>query len=375
MKSKIAIVRGKFLNRYEMQFFEPLIDKYDITAFGSLTSFHDTFAFPIRKLASPMDLPEFPGKMPLLNRIFTDAHVLFGLESQLQGFDLVHSAETYYYYTKQCLEAKKQGRVKKVIATVLENIPFNNEGIHGRKALKKYAREELDHIIALTERTKVALLLEGADEKKITVISHFIDTERFTPKKDIQPDRMSLCILFCGRLERYKGVYEILYAAKLLLQDADLAGYHLEFHFVGDGTEKERMLSLEKTLGIDLQVFHTTVSYDAMPAMYQNADIYVAPSKSTGRWQEQYNTTLLEAQASGLPIVTTYSGGIPENVGEAAVLIQPDDILSLYKALKLFIQSPSQRKEYGKKARERAETVHNKKIGAKKISQIYEIVL
>ena len=49
-KPKIAIVRGKFLNKYEMQMYEPLVDRYDITAFGSLTSYHDQFTFPVVKL-------------------------------------------------------------------------------------------------------------------------------------------------------------------------------------------------------------------------------------------------------------------------------------------------------------------------------------
>ncbi len=156
---KIAVVRGKFLNKYEMQFFEPLSKRFDITAFGSLTSYHDQFAFPTVKLPSPMDLPDFPYKMPVLNRIFTDAHYLVGLEDRLKGFDLVHTAETYFHYTQQCLNAKKKGYVRKVIATVLENIPFNNEGIRGRKAFKARARRELDHIIALTKKTKAALIL------------------------------------------------------------------------------------------------------------------------------------------------------------------------------------------------------------------------
>src|SRR5581483_1784343 len=112
----------------------------------------DAFAFPVVKLPSPMDLPDFPYKMPILNRIFTDAHYLLGLEENLKGYDLVHTAETYFHYTQQAIEAKQKGQVKKVIATVLENIPFNNEGIWGRKEFKSNARENLDHMIALTER-------------------------------------------------------------------------------------------------------------------------------------------------------------------------------------------------------------------------------
>src|SRR5258706_2791266 len=211
---KVAVVRGKFLNKYEMQFFEPLVRKFDISAFGSLTSYHDRFAFPVVKLPSPMDIPDFPYKMPVLNRLFVDAHYLVGLERKLKGFDLVHTAETYFHYTQQCLDAKKKGYVKKVIATVLENIPFNNEGIRGRKAFKARARNELDHIIALTKKTEVALLLEGADPQKITVLGHFIDTKVFYPTDEAltrrqDTKRKKLTVLFTGRLEWYKGGFDI----------------------------------------------------------------------------------------------------------------------------------------------------------------------
>jgi hypothetical protein len=127
MKPRIAIVRGKFLNAYEMQFYNPLAKTYELTGFGSLTSYHDSFSFPVKKLMSPMDIPDFPYRLPILNRLFSDAHYLYGLEHDLRGFDLVHTAETYFHYTQQCLNAKKMGYVKKVIATVLENIPFNND--------------------------------------------------------------------------------------------------------------------------------------------------------------------------------------------------------------------------------------------------------
>lgn len=371
-KPKIAIVRGKFLNKYEMQFYEPLTASFDITAFGSKTSFHNDFSFPVISLPCPMDLPEFPYKMPLLNRLFVDAHYLYRLEHHLEGYDLVHTAETYYTYTHQSLQAKKKGKVKKVIATVLENIPFNNEGIYGRKAYKRFARKELDHMIALTERTKYAQLLEGADEKNISVISHFIDTKRFFPKQ--HSNKNELRIVFSGRLERYKGVYEVLYAAAILLHDKEIH-QKIMFLFVGDGSEKKHMLQMEENLGIQDFVEHRNVSYEDMPKQYQEADIYVAPSKSSDTWVEQYNTTLLEAQASGLPIVTTCSGGIPENVGDAAILIPPDDAYALYMELKQFILHPQKRTMFGAKARQRAEKVHDIHIGAQKIEHVWEKVL
>ncbi len=336
MKPKIAIVRGKFLNRYEMQFFEPLVKDFDITAFGSLTPYHDRFAFPVVKLASPMDMPEFPYKMAVLNRLFVDAHYLWGLENKLRDFDIIHTAETYFRCTQQCLDARGKS---KLIATVLENIPFNNERICGRKAFKKRARKELDHIIALTNKTKEALLVEGADPKKISVISHFVDTKRFYP---VKKDRKILTILFVGRAVEEKGIFDLMAAEKILKL------HHARFLYV---TGQK--------------------SYEEMPAIYQEADIFVAPSKPIPTWEEQYNTALLEAQASGLPIVTTKTGGIPENVGDAAVLVDPGDVSAIARAVKRFILDEKLRSLYGQKARERAVAVHDISIGAKKLKHLY----
>ncbi len=377
MKKKIAIIRGKFLNAYEMQLFEPLASKFDITAFGSLSPYHEQFAFPVVKLPSPMDVPEFPKKMSVVNRLFIDAHYLYGLEERLKGFDIVHSAETYFHYTQQAITAKKKGYIKKVIATVLENIPFNSEGIRGRVAFKKNARENLDHIIALTQRTKETLLLEGADEKKITVISHGINTDIFYPRNDffktISTNKKDFTILFTGRLEVYKGVYEILYAATLLIEE--LQGFHLTFRFVGNGSEKNALESLAKKLRIAKHVEFQEVAYDNMPDEYRKADLFWAPSKPTRTYQEQYCTALLEAQATGLPIVTTFSGGIPENIGDAGVIVGPGDFHSLKEAMKAFILSPQKRLVYAKKARERAEKVHNVQVLSKKIDVLYQSLL
>src|SRR5258708_1740782 len=171
MKTKIAIVRGKFLNQYEMQSYKPLTDSYDLTAFGSVTAFHTQFNFPTVKLFSPLDLPRFPYKTQLLNRLFRDAQYLFGLEHALAKFDIVHTAETYFHFTNQCLDAKQKGYVKKVIVTVWENIPYNNEGILGRVEIKQRVLKDADHFIAVSERAKNALVLEGAHASKISVVS------------------------------------------------------------------------------------------------------------------------------------------------------------------------------------------------------------
>ena len=380
MRSKIAIVRGKFLNHYEMQFFEPMVREFDITAFGSQTPFHDSFAFPTKKLWCPMDVPEFPYKMSILNRLFVDAHYLLGLESALSGFDLVHTAETYYHYTQQALNAKRDGRVKKVIATVLENIPHNNEGIWGRKKFKARARKELDHIVALTRLTRDVLIDEGTDPEKITVIHHFVDTKRFAPdrnwlKRIADPKKREFTIMFSGRLEKYKGVYDILEAVNLLNKDKELRSYTIKILFVGEGSEHKKLLERERELGINWHSQHESAKYLEMPDFYKRADIFVAPSIPTHTWIEQYCTALLEAQSMGLPIVTTRTGGIPENVGDAAMLVESGDVQSIAQAIKKYMVQPKRRVHYASLARARAESEHDKDIGAAKMASLYRKIL
>lgn len=358
-----------------MQFYEPLVGKHELVGFGSLSCYHDKFAFPVIKLPSPMDLPDFPYKMPLLNRLFVDAQYLWGLEEKLKGFDIAHGAEIYLHFTQQCLEAKRRGYVKKVVATVFENIPFASEGIWGRKRFKVRAIKELDHLVAISKRSKEALILEGAESEKITVINQHIDTVAFRPNSKLKTQSSKLRklnILFSGRLELYKGVYEVIFAAKKLLSDSELKDYDLTFTLVGDGSEKLKLLELESRMGITQKVIHKQVPYDQMPAEYQKADIFTAPSRATRHWQEQFSTVLLEAQASGLPIVATFSGGIPENVGKAGLLVQPADFYALAAGLKKMILNPAMRQEYGRRARSRAVEVFDIKIGARKLTQVYE---
>jgi glycosyltransferase involved in cell wall biosynthesis len=84
---------------------------------------------------------------------------------------------------------------------------------------------------------------------------------------------------------------------------------------------------------------------------------------------------LLEAQASGLPIVTTHAGSIPEVVGDVAILVEQKNPKQLYEALKILIQDKKKRVEYGKAARNRAVKVHGAKVIAEKIAAVYESIL
>lgn len=370
---KIAIIRGRFLNKYEMQFYKPLVKWFKLIAVGSLTSQHDEFNFPAIKLPSPVDLPSFPFKMQILNRMFIDANYLYGFERIIKDFDIVHPAETYYHFTIQSLNAKKKKLVKKVVVSVYENIPFAGEGIWGRKTFKQRVFKEADHLIAVSKLTKSALITEGADPRKITVINQHIDTNRFTPAKFNTSNKLT--ILFTGRLEEYKGVYDFVETAHLLLTSKELSNYTLSFVMVGEGSQKEKLKALVKHKGIDRNFTFTSYSYEDMPDVYKKADIYIAPSKTTKHWQEQFSTVLLEAKSSGLPIISTKTGGIPENVGKAGFLVSEGDYREISRIASSLIKNPKARDTMGKRARNDALKRFTIEKGAKKLKKVYDTLL
>jgi len=361
---KIALVRGKHLNPFEMQSYYAMPRDAHLTAFGSRTSMHAHYPFTVRRLWSPADIT-FSNRyaMGILNRILVDAHYLWGLEEKLRGFDIAHTADTYYGFTWQCLQAKRKGYVKKVVATVWENIPFSNEGIGGRRERKQLALQEVDMFLAVSHGAKEALLKEGCDRKKITVVYPGVDVNRFKPHTRAANKPAFFDLLYVGRLVREKGIWILFQAYSRLRKKYP----NLKLQFCGQGREEHKL----KTLGATVM----SSSYDDLPQVYRAADCCVVPSLETPTWREQFGMVLPEAMASGLSIIASNTGSIPEVLGNAGLLVKPASVNTLCSAIEQYIKSSSLRKEYGAKARARAKNLFNAQRVSKKIYGIYQSVL
>jgi glycosyltransferase involved in cell wall biosynthesis len=229
------------------------------------------------------------------------------------------------------------------------------------------------------------LIYEGVPEEKITVIPAGVDLERFKPRpkdKEILEklglDQKDFVILFVGVLNIYKGIYELVYAAKRLFLDKDLdfVKEHLRLVLVGSGDEEQRIKKLVKKLGIsEFFVFAGHQPYMQIHRFYSIADVFTLPSKPIETWQEQFGMVFIEAMASGLPIVSTLCGSIPEVLGDAAVLVQSADAYSLYQGLKKIITNDELRAGLRLRARKRAEENFDPEEIAGKIIEVYEKVM
>lgn len=387
---KIAIVRGENLNKFEIQNYEPLGNKYDITAYTTYNHRFeiDKIDIPVKKLHCP---EEFTQHLPLPFRYCFDgvfyklgyASYMFGLEKELKNMEIAHVAETFNGYSYQAIKAKEKHGTK-VVVTVWENIPFRSiipfPRFLDNDRLRNKVRENADVFIAITNRAKEALILEGVKEEKIHVTPIGVNLSRFKPRKKdkILLNKLGLnendfVILFIGRLTWQKGIYDIIYAAKMILKDTELRNISTKFLFTGDGPEKENMKNVIKKLELSKNVkLIGTFPYHEIHKLYNLADIFVLPSIPAKGWQEQFGIVLVEAMASGVVAISTLSGSVPEVVNDAGILTQPNNPLSLYNEIKKLILNRELREELRKKARNRAEKEFDSEKIAIKIGKIYE---
>lgn len=166
------------------------------------------------------------------------------------------------------------------------------------------------------------------------IIPNVVDTVVFSPPRPDHHQNDPTRILFVGLLDssQKKGVPYLLQALDQLRKHRD--DWHLDI--VGDGPARSECERIAADLGLTAKVTFCGLKPKREVAEFmRQADLFVLPSI----W-ENCPCVAIEAMASGLPIVSTLAGGIPEIVSEdVGVLVPPGDPLRLSSALGLMIQS------------------------------------
>lgn len=199
-----------------------------------------------------------------------------------------------------------------------------------------------------------AAMLErlAAGEGHVHHIYHGVDLERFTAGTRT-PDPAPL-LLTVGRLAPAKGFDVAVRALALLPADGPLAP---RLVLVGDGPERARLEALAESLGVAARVrFAGTLDHDALLPLYGRAWLLLAPSRvmSTGR-RDGIPNVVVEAMATGLPVVGTAATGIEEIVedGVNGWLVPPDDPPALAAAIGPALARPETLAAAGAAARRR----------------------
>ena len=159
-----------------------------------------------------------------------------------------------------------------------------------------------------------------------------VDVDRFVPSER-RPPEGRLRVGFVGRLIPHKG-------ADVLVR-ALVTDHRLEADIIGGGPESERLSALAGELGLRDRVrFRGPVEEEDVPGLLRDFDALAVPSVPTPGWVEQFGRVVVEAQASGVPVVASRSGALPEVVGDAGILVEPGDAADLARGLARLLDEP-----------------------------------
>jgi glycosyltransferase involved in cell wall biosynthesis len=211
--------------------------------------------------------------------------------------------------------------------------------------------QQLDVVYAPSQSTRHELMGKGLNGDKIRVYPRGIDTERFHPSKSngfyrAYPqltDRVKL--LYVGRVSKEKNMPLLVSAFRRLVE----MGLPVGLVVVGDGPYREQMMA--DTAGLPCE-YCGYLKGHALEAAYASSDVFVFPSTT-----DTFGNVVLEAQASGLPVIVSDEGGPQENLEAevTGVVIKGDDGNALAEAMIRLSAHPELRRRMGAAARRYAE--------------------
>lgn len=186
--------------------------------------------------------------------------------------------------------------------------------------------------------------------EKIRQLYNGVDTERFTPPvAGREPRDGTITVGTVGRLDPVKNQAQLLRACQAIAASNPALGARLKVLIVGDGPLRQSLASLAADLGLSDRVEFAGARNDTHELL-QRMDVFILPSMNEG-----VSNTILEAMATGLPVVAGRVGGNPELVEHDVTghLYDPDSTSALQDALLPYLLDPVLRQAHGAAGRER----------------------
>jgi glycosyltransferase involved in cell wall biosynthesis len=208
--------------------------------------------------------------------------------------------------------------------------------------------DQLNLILVPSTSTERELIGKGIDPKKICLFPRGVDAARFHPsKRDVNflKERFNAGdgpkILYVGRISKEKDLHVLARAFRSLVQTLG----DVELILVGDGPYLEELKELLAGMPC---IFTGYRDGEELATIYASCDLFAFPSAT-----DTFGNVVLEAQASGLPVIVTDSGGPQENMipHKTGRVVQVGDSEALLKALKFLLGDRAKLKEMGKAAR------------------------
>ena len=201
-------------------------------------------------------------------------------------------------------------------------------------------------------------LSKGLLEKEIAPLGH-INSKLFFVESGVEDVNVSnfikkedsfVRLLFLSNIFTSKGIFILLEAFKLLSEKIN----HIKLDIVGDSGSKENNEKIGNFIAnnflADKIKYHRLKSLDKKHQFLRNADIFVLPT-----FNDTFPLVLLEAMQFGLPVVSTFEGGIPEIVDDhiTGFLVEKNNVHELAKKIETLVKDHKLRKKMGEKGRQK----------------------
>lgn len=314
---------------------------------------------------------------------YGNAAWLPGLAPELAQFDLVHLHYPFFGTANLVRRWKKKNpHIPLVVTYHMDNRAQGWLGLF----FKYYAAFWLPKILGVADALHSASFdyLTVSDAKKMYQakpeqwfeVPFGVDTNRFAPASKpvdwlaasgLNPQAPT--ILFVGGMDRahfFKGVPVLLDALTIVKN----GGLLVQALLVGDGDLRAEFEARAQGLGImDRVRFLGQVDDANLPAVYNAADLLVLPSTTRG---EAFGMVILEAMASGLPVIATDLPGVRTLALEAGTVVEPRSAADLADALYGYFARGNDQAGWGARARKTAEQKFDINLVTKQMLEIYK---
>ena len=215
----------------------------------------------------------------------------------------------------------------------------------------------------------------GIDPARFTLVPGATDAERFTPLDRESMGRIGdpAVLLYHGRIDARKGVLDLLEAVALL-RAADV-GVRLVVSGIGPDTALVAQRIAELDLRDDVEVLGA-VPYERAHEVYQRGEVFVSPTYAEG-----FSNTILEAMASGLPVVSTDVVGVRDcvraggNGDDNGILVRPADPPALAAGIRRVLDDDVLRRRITERAHSDVHRLWSWPVVAGRITDVYDSLL
>jgi len=231
--------------------------------------------------------------------------------------------------------------------------------------------EKGDAFLPISEYWKKKLIELGCEEDKIIVHRMGIDLDKFSLKLSKENKSGIVKLITVARLVKKKGIeYGVRAVAKIIKKYPNI-----KYSIVGEGPLRNMLEDLIIELRAKGKInLLRSKKQDEIIKLMQNSDILLAPSVTTEEGdQEGIPVVLMEAQATGLPVISTYHTGIPEVVldGKSGFLVPERDVDALAEKLEYLIEHPEIWPDMGRTERKFIEERYDINKLNKRLVEIY----